>query len=69
MPVDYERRLHLPGGAAFGFEPSRAQLGPARYGPRTPLANVTAAGQSCFPAFGIPLSALSGRLAAETLLA
>jgi phytoene desaturase len=67
-PRDYERRLGLPGGAAFGFEPSRTQLGPGRYGPRTPLANLVVAGQSCYPGFGIPLTALSGQIAAEALL-
>jgi phytoene desaturase len=67
-PADYERRLRLPGGAAFGFEPSRTQLGPGRYGPRTPVANLVVAGQSCYPAFGIPFTALSGKLAAEVLM-
>jgi phytoene dehydrogenase-like protein len=67
-PQDYETRLGLPAGAAFGFAGSRSQLGPARYGPKTPLRNLTVAGQSCFPGFGIPLAALSGRLAAATML-
>jgi phytoene desaturase len=68
-PADYEENLGLPGGCAFGIEPSRHQLGPLRYGPRTPIANLTVAGQSCFPGFGIPMTAFSGQLAADILLA
>lgn len=67
-PQDYESQLGLPVGAAFGFAGSRLQLGPARYGPKTPLRNLKVAGQSCFPGFGIPLAALSGRLAAAAVL-
>ncbi len=67
-PTQYEHHLGLPGGAAFGFAASRFQLGPFRYGPRTPISNVMVAGQSCFPGFGIPFVAFSGRLAAETIM-
>jgi phytoene dehydrogenase-like protein len=67
-PTDYEFTLGLPFGSAFSFAPSRWQLGPTRYGPRTPLSNLTVAGQSCFPGFGIPLVAFSGKLSATALL-
>jgi len=67
-PPDYETQLGLPGGAAFGFALSRWQLAPSLYGPTTPISNFTVAGQSCFPGFGIPMAALSGRLAALALL-
>jgi len=67
-PADYEQELGLVGGQAFSFAPSRYQLGPTRYGPRTPLRNLMVAGQSCFPGFGIPLVAFSGKLAASALM-
>jgi len=67
-PDDYQAQLMLPYGAAFGFAPVRWQLGPMRYGPHTAIANLTVAGQSCFPGFGIPMVAFSGRLAATALL-
>jgi phytoene desaturase len=66
-PATYEHRLGLPGGAAFGLEPSRLQMGPGRYGPRTPVENLVVAGQSTYPGFGIPYVALSGRLAVRIL--
>lgn len=68
-PTDYEEQLGLPGGSAFSFTPSRTQLGPLRYGPGTPIANLAVAGQSTFPGFGIPLVAFSGKLAAAMVVA
>jgi phytoene desaturase len=66
-PADYESRFGLFDGQAFGFMPGRLQLGPGRYGPATPITNLVVAGQSTFPGFGIPLSMLSGRIAATVL--
>ena len=67
-PNDFERLNRSTGGALYG----RASHGWAasfrRQGSRTRIAGLYCAGGSCHPGAGVPMAALSGRLAAECLL-
>ncbi len=67
-PTDYERLFPSTGGALYG----RASHGPVgsflRPGSRTRIAGLYLAGGATHPGAGVPMAALSGRLASEALL-
>jgi 1-hydroxycarotenoid 3,4-desaturase len=67
-PTDYEKLFPSTGGALYG----RASHGPVgsflRPGSRTRIAGLYLAGGSTHPGAGVPMAALSGRLASEALL-
>jgi len=67
-PTDYERLFPSTGGALYG----RASHGPVgsflRPGSRTRIPGLYLAGGSTHPGAGVPMAALSGRLASEALL-
>lgn len=68
-PADWQRLYNLTFGAAFGLGHRPAQMGylrPSNRHPRYP--NLYFAGASTHPGTGVPLTLLSGRLAAERLL-
>ncbi len=68
-PQDWERLFPATGGALYG----RASHGWAasfqRQGPRTKIPGLYCAGGATHPAAGVPMAALSGRLAAKVILA
>ncbi|MDE2480986.1 MAG: phytoene desaturase [bacterium] len=69
-PEEFERELGLMHGAAFGPDHTLDQMGPFRPAIRHPrLRNVVFAGSGTRPGSGVPMVVISGRLAADALLA
>jgi phytoene dehydrogenase-like protein len=68
-PLTMERYTWNYHGAAFGWANTPHQAGVHRPGARTSIAGLYQAGHWCFPGSGVPSAMLSGRLAAEAILA
>jgi 1-hydroxycarotenoid 3,4-desaturase len=68
-PSDFARLFPATGGALYGAATHGWQASFRRPGTRTPIRNLYLAGGSVHPGPGVPMAALSGRLAAQTLLA
>jgi 1-hydroxycarotenoid 3,4-desaturase len=68
-PVDFERRFPATGGALYGAASHGALSGLARAGARTRIPGLFLAGGSIHPGAGVPMAALSGRLAAAAAFA
>ena len=65
-PKDFQDRMHLYKGAAYGLSPIadlRAQFSHA-----SPIRGLFQAGQTTYPGYGVSSAAMSGILAAETLM-
>ncbi len=67
-PADFERLFPGTGGALYGPASHGWRASFARPGTRTRLAGLYLAGGSTHPGPGVPMAALSGRLAAEAVL-
>jgi 1-hydroxycarotenoid 3,4-desaturase len=68
-PTDFERLFPATGGALYG-RTSHGWQGPfSRSGARSKLPRLYLAGGSVHPGPGVPMAAISGRLAAEAVLA
>lgn len=68
-PTDFAARFPATGGALYGRTTDGPFAGFRRPGATTSVPNLTLAGGSCHPGPGVPMSAISGRLAAERLTA
>jgi phytoene dehydrogenase-like protein len=65
-PKDFQNRMHLYKGAAYGLSPMadpRAQFPHA-----SPIRGLFQAGQTTFPGYGVSSAAMSGILTAEMLI-
>jgi 1-hydroxycarotenoid 3,4-desaturase len=67
-PRDFEQRFPGTGGALYGRATHGAMATFQRPGARTRIPGLYLAGGSVHPGPGVPMAALSGRLAAQTLL-
>ncbi len=67
-PGDFERLFPATGGALYGPVSHGWRSAFRRPGPRSRLAGLYLAGGSAHPGAGLPMAALSGRLAARALL-
>jgi 1-hydroxycarotenoid 3,4-desaturase len=67
-PNDFDRRFPASGGALYGAAPHGWQAAFRRPGSRTRLPGLLVAGGSAHPGPGVPMAALSGRLAAQAAL-
>jgi len=67
-PADFERRFPGTGGALYGRATHGAMATFKRPASRTPIPGVYLAGGSVHPGPGVPMVALSGRLAARSVL-
>lgn len=67
-PQDWHHRFPGTGGALYGQASHGWQASFSRPGTRTRLAGLYLAGGSVHPGPGVPMAALSGRLAARTLI-
>jgi 1-hydroxycarotenoid 3,4-desaturase len=67
-PVDFHRLFPATGGALYGPASHGWKASFARPGTRTRLAGLYLAGGSVHPGAGVPMAALSGRLAADCVL-
>ncbi|MCP4666173.1 MAG: hypothetical protein GY849_07380, partial [Deltaproteobacteria bacterium] len=68
-PMTLARRTGNEGGAMYGLDAACGQVGPQRPPNRTTLDNLLWVGHYTHPAHGIVGSAMSGRFAAETVIA
>jgi 1-hydroxycarotenoid 3,4-desaturase len=68
-PQDFERLFPGSGGALYGRAPHGWMASFRRPGSRTRLAGLYLAGGSTHPGAGVPMAAISGRLAASSVLA
>ncbi|MBK6697342.1 MAG: phytoene desaturase [Myxococcales bacterium] len=66
-PVDFETRFPKTGGALYGPRPKSAMAPLSRLGARTKVPGLYLAGGSVHPGPGVPMAALSGRLAAHAI--
>ncbi len=66
-PVEFERLFPGTGGALYGRATHGWKAAFQRPGPRSKLAGLYLAGGSAHPGPGVPMAALSGRLAARTV--
>ncbi len=69
LPADFERLFPGTGGALYGRASHGWMASFARPGARTKLPGLYLAGGSVHPGPGAPMAALSGRLAASTMMA
>lgn len=67
-PADFEHRFPASGGAIFGRASHGWHAVFERPGAKTPIAGLYLAGGSGHPGAGIPMAAISGRIAASELL-
>jgi len=67
-PLSMERYTFNTGGAAFGWANIPQQCAANRPGPKTPFAGLYMAGHWTFPGGTVAGAAVSGRIAAETVL-
>ena len=67
-PDDFHRRFPATGGALYGPAMHGWRAAFRRPGNRTPVAGLYVAGGSVHPGAGVPMAALSGRLAAQCLV-
>ncbi|MGD0675565.1 MAG: 1-hydroxycarotenoid 3,4-desaturase CrtD [Polyangiaceae bacterium] len=67
-PLDFEKRFPATGGALYGQRVSGPLSPLTRPGARSGLAGLYLAGGSAHPGPGLPMAALSGRLAANRVL-
>ena len=65
-PNDFQDKMHLYKGAAYGLSPTAA-LG-AQFPHASPIPGLFQAGQTTFPGYGVSSAAMSGILTAETLI-
>ncbi len=65
-PKDFQDRMHLYKGAVYGLSPT-ADLR-AYFPHASPIAGLFQAGQTTYPGYGVSSAAMSGILAAETLM-
>ena len=65
-PKDFQERLHLYKGAIYGLSPT-ADLR-AYFPHASPITGLFQAGQTTYPGYGVSSAAMSGILAAETLM-
>ncbi|QGU31814.1 1-hydroxycarotenoid 3,4-desaturase CrtD [Thermochromatium tepidum] len=68
-PVEFERRFPATGGALYGQATHGWRASFSRPASRTRIPGLYLAGGGTHPGAGIPMAAISGRLAAEALLA
>ena len=68
-PQDFHRRFPASGGALYGQATHGWTSIFSRPGSQTPVQGLYLAGGSVHPGPGVPMAALSGRLAAEAMLA
>lgn len=68
-PADIERRYRTPGGSIYGTSSNGRLAAFLRPGNRGPLGGLYLCGGSSHPGGGLPMVAISGRIAAECLLA
>lgn len=66
-PRDFQEQLRLHEGAIYGLSPAAGALG--LFPHRSPIPGLYLAGQTTYPGFGVPSTALSGIYAAEALMA
>jgi 1-hydroxycarotenoid 3,4-desaturase len=69
QPADFERLFPATGGALYGLASHGWRASFSRPPARSRLAGLYLAGGSTHPGPGVPMAALSGRLAAASLLA
>jgi 1-hydroxycarotenoid 3,4-desaturase len=67
-PADFARRFPGTGGALYGRATHGAMATFQRPGARTRVPGLYLAGGSVHPSAGVPMAALSGRMAARSLL-
>ncbi len=67
-PTDFERRFPSTGGALYGSPSHGSAASFRRPAARTRISGFYLAGGGCHPGPGVPMAALSGRLAASALL-
>jgi 1-hydroxycarotenoid 3,4-desaturase len=68
-PVDFERRYPATGGALYGQASHGWKASFSRPPAHTSIKGLYLAGGSVHPGAGVPMAALSGRLAAQRLMA
>jgi 1-hydroxycarotenoid 3,4-desaturase len=69
LPTDFHRLFPATGGALYGQASHGWKASFNRPGTRTKLPGLYLAGGSVHPGAGVPMAALSGRLAANCVLA
>jgi len=65
-PKDFQDRMHLYKGAAYGLSPIADPR--AQFSHDSPIHGLYQAGQTTYPGYGVSPAAMSGILAAETLM-
>ncbi|HLO18730.1 MAG TPA: NAD(P)/FAD-dependent oxidoreductase [Anaerolineales bacterium] len=65
-PKDFQDRMHLYKGATYGLSPAASPK--AQFQHVSPIRGLYQAGQTTYPGFGVSPAAMSGILAAETLM-
>jgi 1-hydroxycarotenoid 3,4-desaturase len=68
-PASFHRRFPATGGAIYGHATHGWMSSFARHSSKSPIKDLYLAGGSVHPGPGVPMAAMSGRLAAATLMA